>query len=388
MLGLEQILELIKIQKKTYETLPTPQHTRDLVFSRHTLYASNRGTFKLHDISALLPSTPNPTASNNHLEITISWTLPTSPRPITQYIVSVNGVENQRINAPTREATFTAPNAGNYRIGVAAVNSLGTSEYGYVNVEATNPPEPPRPVAPAFTTTSFSVADAFARDVERAILIADNHFYIVGNGQTYLAVYKPDGTRVLDNSNNPLQYRPSTPTGFRNYSSGGVGQDSNIYVLAHVNQATQNQILKLNTMGGLVGYTTIAASSAIQGLTLVDNIFYFVFTPPSRQGWAGGITNNDSIFTATGTTPAILSGGLVLDAGNDHPRGITFSNDLIFVADSADRKLYAYTKTFTRSAVNDITLTYTRTPNPQGLTSHNGYIYVLDNNGMVYPIQV
>ena len=135
MLGLEQILELIKIQKKTYETLPTPQHSRDLVFTHHRLLARNHGTFTLHDISALLPSTPNPTASNNHLEITISWTLPTSPRPITQYIISVNGVENQRVNAPTREATFTAPNAGNYRIGVAAVNSLGTSEYGYVNVE-------------------------------------------------------------------------------------------------------------------------------------------------------------------------------------------------------------------------------------------------------------
>ena len=202
-----------------------------------------------------------------------------------------------------------------------------------------------------------------------------------------MAVYKPDGTRVLDASNNPLQYRPTTPTGFRNYSPGGVGQDSNIYVLAYVNQATRNQILKLNTMGGLVGYTTISRTAAIQGITLVDNIFYFVYTS-SRQGWVRGITNNDSIFTATGTTPAVLSGGLVLDAGNDHPRGITFSNDLFFVADAADRKLYAYTKTFARSAVNDITLTYSRNSFPQGLTSHNGYIYVLDNNGMVYPIQV
>ena len=178
-----------------------------------------------------------------------------------------------------------------------------------------------------------------------------------------MAVYRPDGTRVLDDSNNPLRYRPTTPTGFRNYSSGGVGQDSNIYVLAHVNQTTRNQILKLDTMGGLVGYTTISSSAAIQGLTLVDNIFYFVYTSIGK-GWVRGITNNDSIFTATGTTPAVLSRGLDLDAGNDHPRGITFSNDLFFVADMVDRKLYAYTKTFTRSAVNDITLTYTRRPPP------------------------
>ena len=97
--------------------------------------------------------------------------------------------------------------------------------------------------------------------------------------------------------------------------------------------------------------------------SLVDNIFYFVYTV-NGKGWVRGITNKDSIFTATGTTPAVLTRGLDLDAGNAHPGGITFSNDLFFVANTADRKLYAYTKTITRSAVNDITLTYTRRPNP------------------------
>ena len=392
MLGLEQILELIRIQKKSYERMPDTQFSRDLVFSYHRLLARNHGTFTLNDISALLPSTPNPTASNNHLEITISWTLPTSPRPITQYIISVNGVENQRVNAPTREATFTAPNAGTYRIGVAAVNSLGTSEYGYVNVEATNPPEPPAPVAPAFTTTSFSVADAFsATRLGQGIFIADNHFYIVGNQQNYFAVYTPAGVRVLDDSdgsNNPLQYRPTQPTNFLRYENGGVGQDTNIYVGGRVDRGrgrTDTVIIKQNTMGRYLGAVIPSGflNIPITGIVLVDDTFYL--TKYGSRNYLA-FRNTDTLFT---TAPKPVNTSFAgLDRRNENSTGITFVNNKFFTADRIDKKLYCYNADWTRSAVNDITLTYTRNPNPTGLTSHNGYIYVLDNNGMVYPIQV
>ena len=77
-----------------------------------------------------------------------------------------------------------------------------------------------------------------------------------------------------------------------------------------------------------------------------------------------------------------------IDSRNENSTGITFVNNKFFTADRIDKKLYCYNADWTRSAVNDITLTYTRNPDPTGLTSHNGYIYVLDNNGMVYPIQV
>ena len=91
-----------------------------------------------------VPGTPAPTASASNLSINVSWAEPdTGGAAITQYIITVNGTELKRVNADTLNTSYTAPTAGSYRIGVAAVNTVGTSQYGFTAVTATAPPRPP-----------------------------------------------------------------------------------------------------------------------------------------------------------------------------------------------------------------------------------------------------
>ena len=105
-----------------------------------------------------VPGTPAPTANATHLDINISWPKPaTGGAEITQYVITVNGTELKRVNADTLNTSYTAPSAGAYKIGVAAVNSVGTSSYGYVTITATAAPTVPGTPAPTANATHLDI---------------------------------------------------------------------------------------------------------------------------------------------------------------------------------------------------------------------------------------
>ena len=77
-----------------------------------------------------------------------------------------------------------------------------------------------------------------------------------------------------------------------------------------------------------------------------------------------------------------------LHTDNAAPTGITTNGTTMWVADSADEKLYAYAVTSkTRDADKDVTLDSANT-DPKGLWSNSTHIYVLDSDLNIYSYEV
>ena len=78
----------------------------------------------------------------------------------------------------------------------------------------------------------------------------------------------------------------------------------------------------------------------------------------------------------------ITAKDVTLPNDNDKPTGITFANDIFYIADHDDKKIYAYNKDFSRNSSKDTDvkqggLDY----NPFGMKANNGYLYVVDAGG-------
>ena len=235
----------------------------------------------------------------------------------------------------------------------------------------------------------FSVAKPF--DAHFAGITYDNNkeFYIVhdnpdGNGGKVYKSKKVDGSwehkELLDLTMVPFLVPNSSATLIL-LPTGIAYDDNNIYVVGWGREDDKNEMkvarysMQHDDGWKQSGSVDLYANSNVTGVTILNNLFYVVDGDDDKVYVYMYHEKEDWWHNE--------SKDFELDDANSNPSGITYANNLFYVVDAVDNKVYAYTSSGRRDSDADFKLDDANS-DPSGITYANGKFYVVDYDGTIY----
>ncbi|MCY4489984.1 MAG: hypothetical protein OXC46_00800 [Thaumarchaeota archaeon] len=405
-LSLEQILELIRNQKKSFEEFIDTPYRHNLMWAKHTMRVRQGHTFSLDDAGIIpadpiapdyIPGTPiqlQPDGSVNSLWVRDSFPTPFAPAtrrtgdPDTLprlaiassqdkfYVMvgsnSINDIDvspgtdggrgalsAERVLAFNQDGTRYVDSEGNPSLDITEKGVGGGTTFTY-------PSAPFHPVGQpiGYSATRSEYRAVFTQRYGSGIAIHGNTIYM---GFRLFQVEATE-TATLTSIN---------PRRFTNVNSAVLE-----YVYAGIMKIENNTFRGYEATGNAGGMVVVGdllyyvSGNKVKSLKLKSNAF-------ARTNFN---TNTNRVRPPDIRADSIGPEFDIFEL-NDTPSALSYIHDRFLIADGTNQ-IHVHSLDGTAMPAEKIELSYSDNPIIQGMTVADGVLYVLDATGTVYPVEV